>query len=566
MNFIFSVLIIAILSLTFNFTNCKKRNIAVINNYCYDNLKQSHYTFCVNDFYKFTYSNRWKIVIVSAILLISYGRFLWHSNTLMDNAVLYNDPDTVWNWLEIGRQGGVLTRFIFESFENLTFGLNYNPYFTMVFSSVTVVVVAVFFSYFINVISSVDTKFCFLLSIIFLVHPIWVEQIYYAFQVIPILFAICCAIASVMLQWNYIVNKNVKGLIVSVLLLIWAISTYQMFNVFYIMLVAILIITYIINNSYNVNFIDILKKVVTYILVFIISFIINNSITKQFFYSDGDYITGKFEMNMTTFFNNIKTEVVNILFSNDVWEMFSATLLPTIFILVILLIVNCRVKVNYFINVVFVLFLNLMTFFILFISGSKVAIRVYFVIPLIIALNILLCIMLIKNITPKKIYMFVLIFMIITSQMASLSRVIYSYDVNLEQTINVAKDINKKVLGIAKNNNIDNPKIAIVGLIDIDRNEIAKQGDIISLNNFNFMTETDSRYSYSLNWIYNVLKVYYPKLKSASDDEILNARIEAQSMPLWPAEESAKLIDDVVVVKLSDDIWFSEDFDKIKHR
>ncbi len=64
-------------------------------------------------FLEYVKRNRWQILIFNALLLLVWLPWLFDTTPKVDTEVLINTPYTTFNWLIIGRQGGILTEYVF---------------------------------------------------------------------------------------------------------------------------------------------------------------------------------------------------------------------------------------------------------------------------------------------------------------------------------------------------------------------------------------------------------------------------------------------------------------------
>lgn len=92
--------------------------------------------------------NRWWFLLGAAALILIYFTQFDTSKIRIDTEILVNHPQSSFNWLEIGRQGGVFTRLLLE-------GLNYNPYYNFVLSMVIYLLAMGAFAYLFHCVGNV---------------------------------------------------------------------------------------------------------------------------------------------------------------------------------------------------------------------------------------------------------------------------------------------------------------------------------------------------------------------------------------------------------------------------
>lgn len=61
----------------------------------------------------YLYDNRWWLLLFNGLLLFIWGPWIANTAPRIDTEVLINTPYTPYNWLDIGRQGGILTECLF---------------------------------------------------------------------------------------------------------------------------------------------------------------------------------------------------------------------------------------------------------------------------------------------------------------------------------------------------------------------------------------------------------------------------------------------------------------------
>ena len=61
----------------------------------------------------YLYDNRWWLLLFNGLLLFIWGPWIANTAPRIDTEVLINTPYTPHNWLDLGRQGGILTECLF---------------------------------------------------------------------------------------------------------------------------------------------------------------------------------------------------------------------------------------------------------------------------------------------------------------------------------------------------------------------------------------------------------------------------------------------------------------------
>lgn len=233
--------------------------------------------------------------IITTFLVI--GSQLFIRNMRVDVQAYMLNPNFEYNWLEIGRFGAVLLKYI------LTFNF-FTPYFVSGLLFLLIIIANICFQF--NIKKYTKNIDLLLIASIILIFasPMYAEQFYFSIQYVEIVFAIILSLISVNQIFKYIDSKKIKYAIISIILMVIVFGTYQSFIPMYICLVTAMYLLYSINESKDTiknelrNFVNISLKL---IITFLIALILYTIISKYFIeseYLNQNILWGKAEISL----------------------------------------------------------------------------------------------------------------------------------------------------------------------------------------------------------------------------------------------------------------------------
>lgn len=239
------------------------------------------------------YKDRFIIMFIFIVNVVLHGKHAFTLNYLFDtDDALYTRLTTL-NWLEIGRQGAVLTKRLFGT-------LWYNPYLTGIIG-------ILFFSLWQYLIICLLRKAgkkqnntsLYVFAAVLSASPVWAYQFYFSLQWIEVTWAMLLLVFVELLCYNMFekekwyhagVFKKAVFFIAEVILLVWAFCTYQALVGMFIAICASLYLLSITEIYIDKdNFRDYFLRGVWLAAIFGTAFLINNIITNLYF-STSDYL------------------------------------------------------------------------------------------------------------------------------------------------------------------------------------------------------------------------------------------------------------------------------------
>lgn len=500
------------------------------------------------DLKKYIYENRYVFMFGAIIFILIYGSQLYSINARVDTENVINNSYYL-NFIGNKRQGALFTRLIFEQ-------LNFNPFFVSTVAMLIYILSMIAMTYLFNYLGDISAKISVIIFLIFLVHPIWMEQFYFNLQILEISVGLLLTICSVTISYYAIITNKISCKIIAVIMMIWSFSTYQSFTLLYI---ALSIICYILYYKKNINNDNNIKLILNLILLFIIAFVVNNIITNIFFKSIG-YLESQIQWKLNPVkicISNIANHVIAVVTGKGLFYSLSY-LISLILALICLFMYAYKHKNKKYINIYLLagLGLQICPFLLTIYTAHEPVYRAQLVLPFVIACNIgIIIISSFKNrILTSTSYIIAIITLV--SQTQIVMRLQYTDDIRFKQDIILSTQIAERIN--MTTNYIDKP-VAFVGYKSAPLNGACERGELIGKSIFDINQFTEPHYYHSSNRISNLTKTMGFNFKNISESQMLEARKIAVDMPVWPAKESVFDNYDFIIVKLSEDQWDVDD-------
>lgn len=188
------------------------------------------FRFEIKQFIQWVNQNDKYIIVNSLIICLLYSSWMFNRVPLIDTMVFINMPNYTYNWLNIGREGAVLSKLIFQQ-------MYYNPYLASVAGYIFIIIGGNLFGY-IGYRCSKSNGFIWTLVPYMFVSPIFAEQFYFKLQILEIGWAYILCAVSVGLNYFIIFYKKRYLYIISFIMMIWSFHTYQTFVISYAVMVG----------------------------------------------------------------------------------------------------------------------------------------------------------------------------------------------------------------------------------------------------------------------------------------------------------------------------------------
>ena len=166
--------------------------------------------------------NYLSIILFCSLFLLLFGSWIYNTNSRIDTNNFIVDPSTYFNWLRIGRQGGILTEYVF--------GLRFfNPYFITIVGYLMLCAAGILFGYlFWRTAQRANWGFA-AFTLLYFCSPIFAEHFYFDMQIFKIAWAyVLCSVSTALVFYGAL-HRSYPAKIIAFLLFLWIFSTYQTF-------------------------------------------------------------------------------------------------------------------------------------------------------------------------------------------------------------------------------------------------------------------------------------------------------------------------------------------------
>ena len=233
------------------------------------------------NFKEFFQKNRINLLFSPLLVIFAYAALIFNSSYCADLEYVLGSKGSIYNWNELGRYTLILLKKIF-----------FTPY-NVILESVLFVIFAyltvIFLAYLLYAINNKCNPIVIqLISCAALIFPTYSEQFYFKFQAAEVMFGIFFAVLSGIFLLQFINEKKIWALIVSVILNVLSFGIYQsMLNI--VLVVYIGIFTCISLKKENEKTI---RAVIVFPLQFLVSFALNKLVC-LLFCCEGSYFADK---------------------------------------------------------------------------------------------------------------------------------------------------------------------------------------------------------------------------------------------------------------------------------
>lgn len=498
-------------------------------------------------------------ISIILIIFVIFGSHLFSRNMCIDTHSFLLNPTMNYNWLDIGRFGLVLLKYIV--------GLgSFNLYYANGLLMLILVITSIYWAYFIKKYTKCNNNFVIALSIFMIFgSPIYAEQFYFIIQSVEVVLGILMTLISVDLAFNHLSTNKIRYLVASIILNIISFGIYQAFIPLYISLV---IGIYILNyrkeaSSAKKEFINFRKVIAPVIGNFILSFIIYYIISKLFITSD--YLTASISWGKESFLQvlkNICGAIYSVIKGGGIFYDLSF-LVMSILLIIVQLKNNYKKNIFYKLKNIAVTAVFLITpFFLTIYSGSIQVVRSYLNLPFVIALGFIIILEFlnieIKHPKFKKCalgFLYIVVMFFSMKQYYISSRLYYAEDIRNDSDLLLANNIYKDVSALV--DDVSNYHIFIIGFNEINLPASAYEGDMMGKSLFNVHAVLEPYHFWSTSSVQDIWKIEGKKAFKDNDKELSKKVIDyidsEEDIPNYPNKDSIIIKDDLVIVKLSDD-------------
>lgn len=482
-------------------------------------------------FARFLKNNALPFGMGAAVLLLIYGSQLYMFNVRLDTDIIINtSPGGTYIWLDIGRYGAVLTRYLVEQ-------LNFNPYFVSALGFVVLWGAMVAASALFWRIGRVSVFLSVFVFCLFFSHPVWMAQTYYTLQVVAVNWGIALCFLSVYFIFESIFQNKTNTLafvancVAGIIGIWWLSATYTSLILLF---VAVAILSVILCSRQFPSAIC-RKLSVRLILCTIGALAVHFLVAYLFFSKDLDYLAHRtcwenlpFSVCAASVFFSIERILTGVLnFSLFYQKTF-------LFVAIAVLVVVYRQKQNFLL----VLLLQVLPFLMIILSGVDQVPRAQLVLPFVIAADVLLLFLFLEN---QKMPLIAASVVLLLSQAAITMRLQYTDDLRFQNDVLLANRVEER---LATLNLLEKPVIFIGEKARLNRVSTKERGEYIGesaaiYHRFHDFAQTQG--------------IHFVRVEKEQEESLQQQAIFlAENMPDFPHKESVLETESFVLVKFSD--------------
>lgn len=505
-------------------------------------------------FIEFINNSKILLSITGFFILLSYGIKMFYFDYSIDTEVIMNNyAEQMSDWLTVNRIGLVFTKF-------LLFHHRFNPYVANVLTFFTYAAVSVMLCYLVIRILNIQTKKLgvFILSILFITHPIIAEQFNFTLQNFEVALAILFLVLSFFFSYYYIITNYKTFALVSILLCVWSFLTYQSVYTF-VIAGAVASFISILYRDQKENQVGNFKKyfiiIVKYALLFIASFVLSQLVAYVYNKIEGvpssSYLTRQILWGQLSFheiIHRIKEQIVTVVFARSFFYnygfLFSAII---VFFIIVRHLFQKNKSVYY--EIIGFVFLYLSPFILTILLGQGEAIRAQMpALEFVIAFNFYYIYLHINHKFLQKCFVILCIF-IAFNQSYVTANLLFSEHVKYEEDVRMADRINFQLdsMGIGDRKNYS---LIILGKHEPE-NVMNLQGE--TLGHSFFAWDIGTKQGTSIRAV-NFMRTLGYLFNSPTDKQLDYALSVEKKMSVFPAKGSIRVVKHAVIVKLSEPV------------
>ncbi len=497
------------------------------------------------------------IIINCFILCYLYSAWIFSRAPLVDTMLYINIPSSSYNWLSIGREGAVFSKWLFQN-------MNYNPYLATGIGYIFICIGGILFGYIGYRCSGKGGCLWSFTPAMFLC-PIFAEQFYFKLQILEIGWGYILCASAVALNYFIIFKKKRMLYFFSIMMMIWSFHTYQTFVITYAVMVGIAYILLCLSGKLHEERKDITwcKLLIEHIAVFGIANVAGQIFTSMFFTSSG-YLestmlwqSGSIEICIDNINSHMKTVFLG--YGERVFfSMFYGILALIVVILILMKLLKNR-KAHSFIMFLSTVCIQFSPLLITIYTGSLPSIRGQLIYPLVMIFDGFISFIAIGEFEIKwrKFAQFAIALVMVIALWQQLSvtmRLIYTNEIRADEDIRLAQALDTRLMEM----DAANKPVAFVGGYDNVLNSACIRGEMIGQSAFSMFTDSEPHYSVSTWHTCSVMNTMGIHRLQADNGQMEYARRVAVNMPIWPARDSVLDVGDFVIVKLGAEEWAEE--------
>lgn len=496
---------------------------------------------------------------LSALLFLLYFfPYLANTSIGVDSHYSIETPGTTYNWLDIGRQGGILLNKLFLQNQ-------FSMFYVETAAFLLYLLALGFFIFLFDRILSVPGWQTGLFFLILMVHPIWTEQLYFSMMIFPIAFGV--ALLPVILFCAYSEKPLFWGIATAFMILLF--SIYQTFAIVYVAGCVLCFLLYYVRQIVSADFpssLALIKSGVRQVVMFAAAYLINALITNAFF-SSSDYLTGQIiwgQESFETCLGNILTHIIQVVTGSGVFYTASYPLsLLALAAGIFLFFFRYRNATAKWIPLLAILFLQITPFLLTIYGGTIPAYRSQFILPFTTGCNFLLFLVMaglsLEQKSWKMPFMGICLFAILLGlarQYYTASLLQYSTSIVQQNDQQLSDRIQEKLIETTGGST---KPLAFVGCAPLPETGSFLEGEVAQSSLFRYGWFGDYPTGLSSRAV-SYMNAQGGSFRAVGVDQLTEARGIAQTMPSFPAEGSIQEADSFIVIKLGADDSYAPKF------
>lgn len=509
--------------------------------------KEENFSISLKDFTDYCKNHALLITLTILVLALAHGTNIFYNNMGIDTQMFIEIPDFEYNWLGIGRFGLLVEKFLL--------GLNYfSPYYAGVLFFIFLVASNAVLYYTFYKLTNKDFGLINLcIPLIAFTNPVFVEQFIYQLQYAEISSAIFLTSIATLFIFTWLKNKNLLYCLAGIICLIISFASYQSFIFMYI---TFCIFAYVLmfenDEKTNTPFKDIVKLLVTFGIAFLGYQIMIKILPSDTRYLDSSFFWGSYPLR--SIYEFVIGNFKEVLLGRGNYYNLGYTIGAIAFVLVILFkifrkkdIEKTSSKIWYILSCL--AFIGT-PFYMVLALGHAPMLRAQLILPFTEAFLIMMvayyCF---KNRWIKYLAMILVVY-VFQTQMYMTQTLYYTDKMRNESDIQTAYEI---IHDLGENGVKEKNVLAIVGHRDAKLNPVCITGETVGISLFTTNYAAAPYYFHSSSIILRLFKCLGYSYNLATPEQIQEARVEAQNMPVWPETGSIKVHNGYVIVKISED-------------
>lgn len=506
-------------------------------------------------FKEYVVKNRFVWLLILVFTVICRGEMLLSDSAGIDTVEIMVNPDGMYySWLGIGRQGLVFLKWI-------THSMIYNPYVTGVGTILLLVVACILWGYLFVYVSGKENLWGTLFfSGILVSHTILTEQFYFKLQALEIAMAFCLMAVAVL--WGHIFarKKRVWALVAAVPLMLIAFSVYQVMNALFLFgAVACFFLYYFFapeDGEEEKSGKALWMYILRFSLVFLVGFLVNQAITALFF-SNADYVNNQIQWGQISFIESIISilgHVKNVALGNNVFYIRTFSLFALLLLVQVIFVLKKSSDKTRYLGALCLILLFMSPFYMSLISGGLTVARSQLVLPFTLAfMGYVVCLFRIEAEKVQKwgrIAAYVICCITLLYQVPYTMRMNHTAELRYDSDVQVAKELIEDVMEYQ--NETCSRHVVFIGGHEENIGDDLLYGECLGQSILNWDTEVEPKGYYSSMRIANLLELQGAKFKLGSVNETLYSYTVSREMQDWPAEDSIRVVMELIIVRLGE--------------